>query len=513
MKKTVVFPFVAALFLLLLTPAKSPYGKSPLAGGNAPSAPTGLAASLVYPHHVLLNWNANTESDIAGYNVYRSASLRNGYGRINLSAVSGISFVDTGVSVGSTCYYKVSAVNTAGTEGKSSAAVPIAVAEVPDTVAPQPPAGFRAQGGFAQVALSWVNPSDNDFSGTTVRFALAGYPSGPGDGLLVCDRTSAPGSPDTFLHAGLENGRTYYYTAFSHDGAGNYSTGANAAAAPVDNAGPVIAGVREEQVTATGATIRWSTDEPSDSQVEYGESAGYGSTTPPVTTMTTDHSVPLAGLTPATLYHYRVISVDASGNRSTSGDRTFSTAPLAEIACADCHGPLPQYDHFVSSGHGKAGIALSCETCHTSGHEHTSAYKELKAVGGYFYPDLSTAGLENTTDARKFYCLFACHAALPASSHPNGYDYVARAFQWKYIEILSPEESMQKYGYYLGTILPASEEVRLLDVDGNGIDSYGDIVMCATCHDVHGTQTGYYMTPIITGQDNVNALCIQCHTF
>src|SRR5205814_10061232 len=37
------------------------------------------------------------------------------------------------------------------------------------------------------------------------------------------------------------------------------------------------------------------------------------------------HSQALSGLTPATLYHYRVKSKDAAGNLATSGDFTLTT--------------------------------------------------------------------------------------------------------------------------------------------------------------------------------------------
>src|SRR5206468_351617 len=80
-------------------------------------------------------------------------------------------------------------------------------------------------------------------------------------------------------------------------------------------------------ITATGATITWSTNEASDSQVEYGPTASYGSSTPLNTGLVTSHSALLAGLSPATLCHYRVKSRDAAGNLATSGDFTFTTLP------------------------------------------------------------------------------------------------------------------------------------------------------------------------------------------
>ncbi|RMI25204.1 MAG: T9SS C-terminal target domain-containing protein [Calditrichaeota bacterium] len=92
---------------------------------------------------------------------------------------------------------------------------------------------------------------------------------------------------------------------------------------------PVISGVSAIGITANSATISWTTDELSDSRVEYGLTAAYGNATPLNPTLVTNHSMNLSGLTPGTTYHFRVLSADAAGNQATSGDFTFTTAPPA----------------------------------------------------------------------------------------------------------------------------------------------------------------------------------------
>src|SRR5204863_24429 len=66
-------------------------------------------------------------------------------------------------------------------------------------------------------------------------------------------------------------------------------------------------------------------DEASDSQVEYGLTTAYGTTSALNVTMVTDHAVSISGLAGSTVYHYRVRSRDAAGNLGTSGDFTFTT--------------------------------------------------------------------------------------------------------------------------------------------------------------------------------------------
>ncbi|HET9649165.1 MAG TPA: DUF4082 domain-containing protein, partial [Microlunatus sp.] len=95
---------------------------------------------------------------------------------------------------------------------------------------------------------------------------------------------------------------------------------------PTDTRAPAITGVAASGVGTTSATIGWTTDEPANSQVSYGTTSSYGSTTPTGTTLSTTHSQPLSGLTASTTYHYRVRSVDAAGNVATSADAVFTTA-------------------------------------------------------------------------------------------------------------------------------------------------------------------------------------------
>jgi concanavalin A-like lectin/glucanase superfamily protein/Big-like domain-containing protein/purple acid phosphatase-like protein len=119
-------------------------------------------------------------------------------------------------------------------------------------------------------------------------------------------------------------------TAVARDAAGNTAT-ATAATVTVSNTmlditPPVISAVASATVSSTGTTITWTTNEASDSQVDYGPTTSYGSSTALNTAPGTAHSQTLSGLAAGTLYHYRVKSRDAAGNLATSGDFTFTTA-------------------------------------------------------------------------------------------------------------------------------------------------------------------------------------------
>jgi hypothetical protein len=108
-------------------------------------------------------------------------------------------------------------------------------------------------------------------------------------------------------------------------GGADWSTDARSGPPPPDTAPPVISGVAMSGVTTSGATVTWRTDEESDSSVEYGPTAAYGTTATPGGGRVSSHTVSLSDLHPSTTYHYRVRSADAAGNAALSGDATFST--------------------------------------------------------------------------------------------------------------------------------------------------------------------------------------------
>lgn len=88
---------------------------------------------------------------------------------------------------------------------------------------------------------------------------------------------------------------------------------------------PIISSIKASAITDTGAAISWSTDKPSDSQVEYGLTSYLGSITPIYPALITAHGVTLSGLKPSSTYYYRVKSKGEHGNTAVSDLNTFST--------------------------------------------------------------------------------------------------------------------------------------------------------------------------------------------
>src|SRR5688572_4819257 len=95
------------------------YVRFAITTAQPPAAPTGLAATAGNAQ-VSLTWTAS--SGATSYNVYRSTTS-NGQGTTPIqTGITGTSFTNTGLTNGTTYYYKVAAVNAAGTSAQSSQA-------------------------------------------------------------------------------------------------------------------------------------------------------------------------------------------------------------------------------------------------------------------------------------------------------------------------------------------------------------------------------------------------------
>jgi hypothetical protein len=119
---------------------------------------------------------------------------------------------------------------------------------------------------------------------------------------------------------------TTTYTITATNSSGSVTDSVTVTVNASDTTPPVISGVNASNISTTGATITFTTNESATDSVEYGTTTSYGSVTPTDTTPATSHTVALSGLTPATLYHYRVRATDGAGNARVSGDFTFTTA-------------------------------------------------------------------------------------------------------------------------------------------------------------------------------------------
>ena len=79
-----------------------------------------MCLPLVVTGTVSLDWDDNSETDLAGYTVYRSTTSGSGYAQLDTTAAGTSEYSDDNVTNGTTYYYIVTAMDTAFNESVSS---------------------------------------------------------------------------------------------------------------------------------------------------------------------------------------------------------------------------------------------------------------------------------------------------------------------------------------------------------------------------------------------------------
>ena len=294
---------------------------------TAPAAPIQVAAYRGQAS-VALRWTApdNTGgSAITGFNVYKGKTPGGeSVTPVNPSPLSAkaVSYTATGLTNGSTYYFKVKAVNLAGASGYSSEVSASAAAISP----PSGPASLTAKAGAASAGLTWTQPASTGGS------AITGYDVY--EATSVGGETNTPVNPSplasttrTFSVTGLSNAVGYYFTVKAVNAVGvgapsNEATATPSAAATLPGA-PMSpkATAGAAKVTVTWAAPSWNGGSAITGYNVYkGTTTGGESTTPvnasPLSAST--KTLAVVGLISGTQYYFFVRAINAIGTGTAS---------------------------------------------------------------------------------------------------------------------------------------------------------------------------------------------------
>jgi sugar lactone lactonase YvrE len=183
---------------------------------------------------------------------------------------------------------------------------------------------------ISTVVVSAITPSSATITWTTDQPADSRVDYGTTTSYGSSVSNSALTTTHTLLLTNLTPGTTYHLKATSKNSYGLSSSSGDVTF--VTTAPPTISAVVASNITKDSATITWTTDQPADSRVDYGTTTSYGSSVIG-TTLTTNHTIILSNLVPATTYHFKVTSKNDEGLSSYSTDFTFKTfTPLISLA-------------------------------------------------------------------------------------------------------------------------------------------------------------------------------------
>ena len=262
----------------------------------APAAPT---VTMTYSDggKPKLTWSA--VSGAASYRVYRSESRGTGYSL--LGTTTSTSYVNTGAAAGKTYYYRVKAVNSAGTSAYSNIVSGRAKAAIP--AAPRVTIGNSSASGKPQLTWAAVDGA--------AKYEIYRSTQQSTGFTLLGTTTST-----SYVNTGAAVGKTYYYKvrALNVDGAaGAYSSTVSGAAKAVAPAAPTVTMTYSD---GGKPKLTWSAVSGAASYRVYrSESRGTGYSLLGTTTST---SYVNTGAAVGKTYYYRVKAVNSAGTSAYS---------------------------------------------------------------------------------------------------------------------------------------------------------------------------------------------------
>jgi cellulose 1,4-beta-cellobiosidase len=292
---------------------------------TAPSIPAGLHTTATSSSAISLAWTASTDNvAVSSYKIYRNGSL--------IGSSASASFTDSGVSVGATYNYTVSALDAAANESAQSSVLAVLV---PDTVAPTASITAPAAGNTVSGTVSFTGTANDNVGVVGVQFSVDGVSVGAED-------TSSPYGI-AWDSISTANG-SHAITAVARDAAGNTTTSTGVTVTLNNGVGDttppsVPAGLASTTVTTSSVSLSWSASTDDTGVIGYKLYRGGTLIASPSGTSYTD-----SGLAATTTYSYTVVAYDAQNNTSAQSSavivKTATPPPSCKIGDINCDGKV-----------------------------------------------------------------------------------------------------------------------------------------------------------------------------
>jgi fibronectin type 3 domain-containing protein len=263
-----------------------------------PAAPSGFAVTGVTSNSISLSWDA--AAGAIYYRIYRATSAGGAFTFVGISDIA--AYTDSGLTPDTLCYYKVSAVNSAGNESLLTAAVDGRTSPGGSGAVPGVPAGLTITAVTSNsISLSWGAVSG--VSGYRI------YCANSADGAFTQAGTSAANSYTDF---GLSPVTTYYYKVSALNGAGEGAL-TQAVNAQTEAEGSIGGAESAPTITASDSifTVQWNAVENAVSYEVYINTSAARPAAPAKTVSGT--TTVLTGLVNRTLYYVWVKAVLSAG--------------------------------------------------------------------------------------------------------------------------------------------------------------------------------------------------------
>jgi autotransporter-associated beta strand protein len=214
---------------------------------NTPAAPSGLTATAASASEIDLSW-ANNASNQTGFQIDQATSsdFTQNLTTVTVGA-NATTYAATGLSSGTTYYYRVRAINANGVSANSATAGATTAVTIPAA-----PSGLTATAASSsEIDLSWTNNATNQ-----TGFQIDQATSSDFTQNLITVTVGA--NATTYAATGLALGTTYYYQVRATNSAGNSANSSPASATTETTAAISVPDAGFEQ-----ATVGQITNDPS----------------------------------------------------------------------------------------------------------------------------------------------------------------------------------------------------------------------------------------------------------
>ena len=281
-------------------------------GGGGLAAPTGLTAVGTSSTSISLNWT--TVSGAAKYKIYQSVTSTGVYSYVDQTEYG--NYVVNNLTSSHTYYYKVSSIDVNGIEGPQST---YAEGRTFEAAIPVPGSVRASAVSSDSIQINW-----NAVTGA-MNYKVYRSSTASGSYQLISTRTDT-----SYTDMGLTPLTTYYYkvSALTAMGESGQSDPIQATT-PAENVVPAPGGLQASSLGSTSILINWITVTEASGYRIYRSDSASGSYILVGTSSTTSYTN--TGLSPSTLYYYKVSTVHSKGESEQSSPISAMTQTEPDI--------------------------------------------------------------------------------------------------------------------------------------------------------------------------------------
>ena len=300
-----------------------------ISGPTTPGTPT--STSLTTDTTPEWTWTASTDSGVGlattPYTVEWCTDSGFSGCAANTDTSSTNTFTHTTALAAGTWYFRVKAEDTLGNESSysSNGTFTIAAASTGDRTKPTKPGTPETTSPTSnnKPKWTWDESTDNVALDSDEPYFVTWCSN---KNFKNCDGNVDTSDDNSYKHGSSLSDGTWYFKVRARDSSGNYSNYSNRGEVVIDTTAPIIT-LTSTTVTETSINVSWTTNEDSETIIEWGTNSSYGRSYTN-DSLNTTHNYNITDLKEGTLYYLKITSKDELEN---SGNLEFQRQTLGTL--------------------------------------------------------------------------------------------------------------------------------------------------------------------------------------